>query len=348
MDIFSTAVLARVVEALNRPQSFLLDTFFPEVQTEQSEEIHFDIDLSKPTLAPFVSPVRAGQVVVDEGFQTKSLKPAYVKDKRVFDPNTPLRRAIGEQIGGNLNPAQRQEAALARQLSKMLDRLTRRQEWMASTVLRTGAVTITGDNYPSRLVDFGRAAGNTVALTSGDRWGESGVSPYDNVQTWIGTVQSNGGGAVTRVVMDPKAWELFVADPKVDKLLDYRRAAGITELQMGLVARGQTAAAQMPVYATYHGNIGNVEFWTYSQPYTDSEGATQNFMPDYTVILGGPAIEGVRAYGAIRDEAAGFQALEYFVKSWLENDPPLRMLLLQCAPLTVPYRPNASFCATVR
>ena len=348
MDIFATAVLARVVESLNRPQSFLLDAFFPQVQTEVSEEIHFDIDSSRPTLAPFVSPLVAGKAQVEDGFTTKSFKPAYVKEKRRFNPNDPMKRQIGEAIGGTMTPAQRREFALNRSLARMLERLTRRKEWMASSVLRTGTVTVVGDDYPSKLVDFGRAAGNTVALTSGDRWGETDISPYDDVQTWIGTVQSNGGGAVTKVVMDPKAWALFWADPTVQKLLDLRRPVGTEGLYNGLVVRGQTDAGMAPKFEMYHGNIGSVEFWTYSQPYTDDAGSTANFMPDYTVILAGPALEGVRAYGAVLDEAAGYQALEYFVKSWLENDPAVRWLLLQCAPLIVPYRPNASFCATVR
>lgn len=348
MDIFTTAVLSRVVEQLIRPQSFLLDTFFPQVQTEDSEEIHFDIDLSKPKLTPFVSPLKAGKVVVEDGFKTNSFKPAYAKEKRIFNATAPLKRSIGEKIGGGLSPMQRRDASVARQLADMLSRLTRRKEWMASTVLRTGAITVVGDDYPSRVVDFGRAAGHTATLTSGDRWGESGVSPYDNIQTWIGTVQANGGGAVTKVVMDPLAWALFTADAKVEKRLELRRAGGINELNIGLVSRGQTAANVEPRFETYHGNIGNVEFWTYSQPYENDAGSTANFMPDYTVLLVGSALEGVRAYGVIQDEQSGYRAMEYFVKSWLEQDPAVRMLLLQCAPLIVPYRPNASFCRTVR
>ena len=35
MDIFSTHVLNRVVEHLVRPASFLLDTFFTSIQTEE-------------------------------------------------------------------------------------------------------------------------------------------------------------------------------------------------------------------------------------------------------------------------------------------------------------------------
>lgn len=31
----------------------------------------------------------------------------------------------------------------------------------------------------------------------------------------------------------------------------------------------------------------------------------------------------------------------------VEEDPSVRWLLLQSAPLVVPYRPNATFCATI-
>lgn len=82
MDIFSTQVLAKVVERLRTPPSFLLDTFFPNVQTSDKEEIFFDVTDSKPRISPFVSPLLPGKVVDGGGYQTKSFKPAYVKDKR--------------------------------------------------------------------------------------------------------------------------------------------------------------------------------------------------------------------------------------------------------------------------
>ena len=72
------------------------------------------------------------------------------------------------------------------------------------------------------------------------------------------------------------------------------------------------------------------------------------YLPDYTVLITSPDLEGARAYGAIRDEEAGFQAVPYFSKSWVEKDPAVRILLLQSAPLPVPYRVNASFSAKVR
>jgi hypothetical protein len=158
IDIFSTQVLNKTVEYLDRPASFLLDTFFGSVHMGDTEEIFFDIDKSKPRLTPFVSPLVAGKVVADEGYQTMSFKPAYVKDKRQFKPDAPLKRTIGEQVGGTLTPQQRRDAAVNRALTNQLENLTRREEVMASEALRAGQVTVSGDNYPTQVVNFQRDA----------------------------------------------------------------------------------------------------------------------------------------------------------------------------------------------
>jgi hypothetical protein len=57
-------------------------------------------------------------------------------------------------------------------------------------------------------------------------------------------------------------------------------------------------------------------------------------------------MQGVKAFGAIQDHES-LEAVPYFSKSWLEEDPSRRMVMTQSAPLLVPYRPNASLCATV-
>ena len=113
MDIFSTHVLTKVVENLKTPPSFLLDMFFSQELRSDTEEIYFDTQESKPRISPFVSPLMPGKVVEHEGYQTKSFKPAYVKDKRRFTPDMPFKRMAGERIGGELTPAQRLEKAVA-------------------------------------------------------------------------------------------------------------------------------------------------------------------------------------------------------------------------------------------
>lgn len=344
IDIFSTHVLTKVVENLERPASFLLDTFFTQEQISDKEEIFFDIDKSKPKLTPFVSPLVAGKVVNDEGFSTKSFKPAYAKDKRRFDPNRALKRSIGEKIGGSLTPQQRIEANLNRTITKQLENLTRREEVMASEALRTGKITVTGDDYPTVVVDFGRDPELTVALSGSSRWGEAGVKALDNLEDWVALVQEKSGAVARNVIMDSLAWRVFKSDAQVEKLLDIRRIRDNISITLGPIARGTGNEL-----ARYVGSIGDLDFWIYNDRYIDDNDVTQKLLPDYTVILGSKEqIEGTRCYGVIQDEKALFTAQRFFSKSWLEEDPAVRWLLLQSAPLLVPYRPNASFCATVR
>lgn len=344
IDLFSVQVLNRVVADLRQTSSFLLDTFFPNEQLSDSEEIYFDVQSSKRRLAPFVSPLVEGKVVNALGYQTSSFRPAYVKDKRRFNPNAPIRRAIGERIGGELSPMQRLEILVRQELADQLAMLTMREEVMASEALRLGRVTVTGDQYPTQVVSFGRDPALTVALTGAARWGQSGVKPLDNLEDWAGLIQTKSGAAGTTVVMDPKAWRLFAADDGVQKLLDRQAYRGLATTDLEPRAAGGSAGE----LAQYRGRIGSFEFWTYQNTYTDENDATQQVLPDYTVIVGSRTnTEGVRCYGLIRDERAGFTAQRYFAKSWLNEDPAIRWLLLQSAPLVVPYRVNATFCATV-
>lgn len=343
MDIFSTHVLNRVVEHLDRPASFLLDKFFPSIQTEDSEEIHFDIDKSKPRLAPFVSPLVQGKVVTSEGFETKSFRPAYVKDKRRFDPSAPLKRQIGESIGGNLSAMNRREAALKKSITNQVENLTLREEVMAAEALRTGKITVAGEDYPTQIIDFQRNSSLTRVLTGAMRWGEDGVKVLDNIEDWAGEVQQKSGAAARTVVMDPMAWRIFKSDPKVEKLLDLRRGTTNT-INVDPMAFGQGNEK-----ARYGGSVGDFDFWVYNDTYVDDQGNDQNLLPEYTVLMASASLlEGTRCYGVIQDEKANYRASRYFTKSWLEEDPAVRWLLMQSAPLIVPYRPNATFCATVR
>src|SRR5215467_10035264 len=136
-DLFSTNVLTRVVESLLGDPQFLLDRYFGTVQTEISEEIHFDTMDGKRRVTPFVSPLVEGQIVTDLGFKTSTFKPAYCKDKRVFDMNRPFKRGPGEQIGGSSSPGARLQALIAQSQLDQLNMLRRRLEVMSSEVLVT-------------------------------------------------------------------------------------------------------------------------------------------------------------------------------------------------------------------
>ena len=212
---------------------------------------------------------------------------------------------------------------------------------MAAEILRTGKVIVSGDGYPAQTVNFGRDEALTKALASSATWDSSGVNPVDDLEDWAITIQDKSGVVAKTVVMDPQAWKIFRSNETVQKYLDIRRGTN-NSLNIDPVLRSEDAKARNV------GSIGDFDIWVYNDTYINDAGATTKLLPEKTVLLGSrEGLEGTRCYGSIHDEKANWTANRYFTKSWLEEDPSVRWLLLQSAPLVVPYRPNASMCVTV-
>lgn len=355
-DVFSTNVLMGVVQNLKTPNPWLLNRSFRKEFIDPSEEIHFDVIPGKRRIAPFVSPLVEGRVVEQLGQTTKTFKPAYIKDKRVFNPSLGFKRTAGEQIGGSLTPEQRMQLHLALQMQDAIDMVGRRMEVMASEALRLGTVTVSGDGYPTTTVNFGRAAANTIAnLSGGTLWSANPTTPtsfpLDNLQDWGTIGLQNSGLFPVDVVLGVDAWKAFRVHLSVkDRLFGTKNVA--VALNQGAIS---TEGGQ------YMGTIDNFNIYVYSGWYVDPATGTETaifpakaclmtsfgMLPDGTVV-GEPGVEGVRAFGAIQDERAGLQAVPYFPKSWLNEDPAVRYVMLQSAPLVVPTRPDASvYCAVV-
>lgn len=344
MNIYSTGAIRETIRLFDRPKPFLLDLFFRNQINSQEEEILFDVQIFKRRISPFVAPHVPGKLVASTGYKTERFKPAYVKDKRALDPKRPLQRALGEQIGGapNMSPAQREAAILGDELLDMQNMYYRGLEVMAADALDDGVVTVTGDGYPAVSVDFGRPAGHTVTLTSGDRWGEANVSPVSSVEAWAATFLGGSGVPVTDIVFTPGAWGLMKADAKFEKSID-------------TTLRGSGASGDLSALPDFGGQLvgmynNSVRMWLYANKYVNAAGSEVDVLADYTVLAGNASPEGAqtRAFGAIVDPEAGYVADESFTKSWTEQDPGQRLVMLQGAPLTVLSRPAATFRAKVR
>ena len=340
MDIYTTASMQRVIERLRTPGNFLLALLFPEVMEFDGEEVDLDRLDEDLRIAPFVAPTVEGQVMSHRGYQTETFKPAYVKPKHSLQPRNMLRRRAGEPRGGNLSPMQRKALALGDTLFTHRGMVDRRLEVMAAEIALTGAVTISGEKYETKNVDFGRAPALTKVLLTTARWGETDVSPHDDIDAWIDEVATTVGAAPNVVVMTRDAWALFVADPKVEKVLDTRRG-GTSAIELGF----QPGKPGSPVFK---GVIGQVEFYVYNDTYENDTGLVVNLLPPYTVqIFATGAFEGVQSFGAILDDDA-LMAMRLYPKSWVKQDPSHRFVMTQSSPLLVPRRPNASMNVTVR
>lgn len=342
MSLYTTTGLLAALAAMDRPTAFLRDTFFPNVVESPDEEIAIDKLLKRKKMAPFVSPDVPAKERAIRGRKVETFKPAYVKPMSTIRPNDLVKRAHGERFGGGVTPASREADIVNQILLDHEDEITRREEWMCAQILRTGSVTVEGEDYETQIVDFQRPAGQTVALSGTDRWGEEGVKPLRTIRSWATLTQKASGGAVSQVVMGAGAAEIFQEDADVREVLDNRRQSG-GSMQLGPVAVG---AEGQPM--AYLGSIGQFDFWTYSQWFEDDSGNEVEVWPEYGVGLIAPAsFAGNMAYGAILDMDALVPMARYpdYVE---EKNPSRRSIITQSAPLPVPSEVSGSFFATVR
>lgn len=338
VQTYDTHTLMGVIRNLKPLRTFWLDLLFPSVQTFDTEHIDFDLIEGGRRVAPFVAPNVQGRIMQSEGYTTRRFKPAYVKPKSAVNPQRTIKRRAGEAIGGSMSPEARWNAIIADDLRMQRDMIMRRLELMASEAVLDGQVTVSGEDYPTTTVDFSRDANQTISKTSGNYWGESGVSIIDDLEDWTGQTHEASGFAPDTLVMGPDVWKVFGKDAEVKELLDTRRGSR-SQMELG---PGSTEGAQ------FKGTLGaNLEVWTYQDYYEDDSGVNQPIFPASHIHLSSSGVEGVRAYGAIMDAEAGFNAAEMFPKMWSEQDPSALFMMTQSAPLTIPTRPDATLKAQV-
>lgn len=341
MTPFTTAALVQVVPNLKRAQKFLLDRFFPNIVESQTEEVDIDVDVGKRRLAPFCSPKVEGKLVESRTYQTNRFKPAYIKDKRAPDLMKPVRRQIGERIGGgDLTPQQRQAVNIAFEMEDQIDMVDRRLEWMAAQALTTGTVTVKGEGFPETLINYGRAPSLTLTLAGAAKWGQPGVSPSSDIEKWAHEILKQSGGVATDIVFTATSWTHFKNDETVKTTIWYPGNGGS--------GNSINVGAQIERGAVYKGRWGNYDLWVYNDWYVDpADDVEKPMVVDGTVIMSGADLMGTRAFGMIVDPAFNYGPLAYAPKMWLNQDPAQLYLMMQSAPLVIPSRVNASFSARV-
>ncbi len=338
---YSTDTLLGVVASLKRAVTPLAELFFGNEVNSEDANILFDVQVGKRRVAPLVHPQVEGQLVESLPFKTSLFTPAHVKDKRALDVTKPLRRGLGESLsGGMMTAQQREDAHIVENLDDMQSNLARRKEVWASEIIRTGGLTITGKGYGTVVLDFGRDAGQTIVLGGGSQWGDAGVSPIKDVESWCTLPLKSESARVTDVIFGTEAWQEYRDDPLFEKSIDVRRGDPSDQVAMILAAEEGIE---------FKGTQGMRRLWVYEGWYVDPiTGVEVELWPATAVAGVSAALEGVQYSGAILDPEVGYRALPFVPKSWVRHDPAVRVLMGQAAPLLVPTRPNASFAATVK
>lgn len=336
-----TSTLLGIMREFQPVSNYWLNLCFPTTVTFEDESIDFEKLSSKRKLAPFVAPSTQGRPIYSEGGEVKRFKPAYVKPKDAVVAGRQMQRRAGELTAGTpMSPGARFNAVLADILRDHRDSIERRWEYLAAQAIINGAVTIVDEDYPERVVSFGRDAGHTVALSGLSRWDQSGANILGNLESWRSTVRrASFGGVTNTLTVGGDVWDVMRKDQTLLKQLDTNVRGTNANFNSGL---------REGTEVEYVGKLnGTLDVVVYSDYYQQSDGTTVPFMSAKDIVLTGPGVSGVRAFGAIQDKKAGLRAMPIFSKMWDQEDPSATFVMSQSAPLMVPVNPNCTFKATV-
>lgn len=342
VQLYDTATLLGLFREMEPASTYWRDLTSNSVVTFEDEYIDFEKVSEGRKIAPLIVPTAQGRPIYSEASSVTRFKPAYVKPKDAVSPGRVIKRRPGESLfaPNTQTPIQRYNAIIGDIMRAHREAIERREEWMVARAVIDGKVTLSGPDYPTRVVDYQRDATHTVTL-SGTFWDSS--TTYDimgDIQTWIDRVRrAKFGGPVNRLTVGDEVLGVMLKNEGVLKQLDTQMRGTNADLNTGL---------RSGEYVEYIGRLGpNLELWVNSDFYELPDGSTEKFLDPKTVCLTGPNVNVVRAFGAILDEEAGFNAMPVFPKMWRNPDPAATYVMSQSAPLPVVVNPNNSLSAKV-
>jgi len=289
-----------------------------------------------------ISTVR--RVVQREGWDTKTTRPAYFKEKTILTPEDTVNRSFGENIYQAMTPAQRAAAILGGDLAMLNERFLRAEEKMCAEALLTGKVHVKDvEGGWDAEMDFGYIDGENIKTLSGSSaWNGASPDIMRDLDDWRGEIIDRSGLQPTHCVVSPDlAWKI------IDDDLMRRRLDNTINQTLGFI-KPEALPAGIGYLGTFMLPRGPIRLMTYSEVYTDPvTGEDVALMPPGTVLLGSDQARCAMHYGMIQNFNNNLGASERFPWVWEEDDGSARFVQLETAPMPNIYQVDAFIVANV-
>jgi hypothetical protein len=346
-DVLSWSTLTPAVNEMKAPNAFLKNMLFSRDITVPTRNIELSFLNRGRQIAPFVE--RNGAAIMTEGRNEsfRVITPPHIRVKRPMTPSELLeKRRPGSVIfpgAGGIQKAMREY--MASELAMLGDDITNSEEYLCALALR-GAISYSVSDEASFTITFPRDAAHDYALGSGSRWNETTASPRKDFLDAAQLVNDAVSLNVTDVILGSDAADAFLADAasELSSLLDIRRmSTGTVDLTQQIAESGAL------FLGTY---VHGIRVWRYGRSVEVGGVATPLIRAKYAEFVARtPAAQFVTYYGAIEDmKAIGAGKVlqsKRFSKSWEQEDPSARMLLVESNPMPVMRRPDASVSVQV-
>ncbi|MBY0088112.1 major capsid protein [Brevibacillus brevis] len=328
-DLYALPTLIRVIGQLPPPSTYILDTFFQDGEPFDTEYVEIQTVKGNKPIAPYVSELQPGKVVLRTGFTAKQYKPALIKPARPITAIDLKVRAAGESLLNPDQPEVRARKLLAKDILDLQDTITRRLVQQASELIFTGKVTQIGEGV-NQVIDYDFT--NSIVLSGTDLWSNAASDPIKFLAQQRKKIMDANAPTPNIVLADYDAAVALMRHPKILELANNRG-----------VDVGTIDTTLLPDGVTHHGRLRDVglDVYSYTGTYTDDDGAEKPFIPTGTIAIMSTRDKFTFHYGAnvIMDPKS-----EQFVRvrgkitpqSWVTVEPAQRWLQMLSRPLAVP------------
>jgi hypothetical protein len=326
------------------PLTFFKDTFFRQTVPHTTKTVEFDVYKGKRRAATYRAPYLPGRIVQREGWDTKTTRPAYFKEKTILTPEDTVNRSFGENIYQAQTPGQRAAAILGGDLAMLNERFLRAEEKMCAEALLTGKVhVVDAEGGWDAEMDFGYVPGENIKILTGtSAWNGTDPDILKDLDTWRGEIIERSGLQPTHCILSSDLAWIFIDDEKVKKRLD-----NTINQTLGFI-KPEDLPAGIGYLGTFTLPRGPVRLMTYSETYTDPiTGVDVPLMPPGTVLMGSDMARCAMHYGMIQNFNNNLGATPRFPWVWEEDDGSARFVQLESAPMPNIYQVDAFITASV-
>lgn len=208
MGLFTTRQLLGYTEQKVKFRALFLELFFRRTITFHTQEVMLDKITGKTPVAAYVSPVVSGKVLRSRGGETRVLRPGYVKPKHRFDYQQAVERLPGEDPARLNDPAYRRLRILTDNLKQEEQAIVQVEEMQAVSAVLQGKYTMSGEQFETVEVDFGRSAANNITQAGGREWSQQNADTFDPTHD-LDAYCDFASGTINIAIMDGTVWRML-------------------------------------------------------------------------------------------------------------------------------------------
>jgi len=327
-----------------------------------SESIELDIVRSGEDVAIVVVDAKTGYRMSSlDGYTNKTFTPPAYKEGFALNAYDLVKRQAGNDPFQDPNVRAALIDLVMRNMRTKQEMIRRAIEIQASQVFQTGTLSLTNEaGTVLYTLDFKPKSAHFFAPTI--KWTSTGNDKKADLTTLANLIRANGQGEPNVIELGELAWDAFIADEDIQKLLDNRR------IDIGNISR----AVRQGDGSTYHGTIElgpyTYDLVTYSGKYKHPQtGVMTDYLDPKKVVMRATSARMDLVFGNIPNigEILGAGArqrllpelpsrfplpgtsMDIHTNVWLDQTQENLMCGIGCRPLCIPTQIDSFGCMTV-